>query len=210
MYTLSFVDVMIIGLAINQIIEVWRHSTLFQRVRYWLQVWQYEVAVWKPHPSNKIATFIPDLLLCNWCFSIWVAVGVIALSASGNWWAWLVILALGGSRIANLINDVLYSYCRTPKYDAGKTLTYPTEVEYKEELRRMNAETERHEMNVQEDIKHWGQPETKRPKRETNDLTTETPYPPPETKTGLFDTSVSAYPNEKTQTTPPPPPSERR
>jgi hypothetical protein len=181
MDTPSFVEVLVISLAINQIIEVWRHSTLFQSQRYLFQVWQHEVAMWKPHPANKIASFIPDVVLCNWCFSIWVALAVVGIFIWGNWMGWWAVMTLGVSRIANLINDVLYFYCRTPKYDGGRIMNYPTEAEYKEELAAMQAETERH-------------------KRETNDPFPETEDPQPETMTGLFGTPspVSAKTNDKT------------
>ena len=189
MHMPSLVEMLIIGLAVNQIIEIWRHSTLFQQTRYWLQVWQYEVAAWKPHPSNKIATFIPDLLLCNWCFSVWIALVVAIVYVWGNWIAWLLVVALAGSRIANLINDVAYDYLRTPKYDAGQTLTYPTKEELAEEWKQLRAETERRN-------------------RETEDESDETETPISETKTGLFDTPVSAKTNDKTTKPPPPPTSE--
>ena len=100
----------VLALAVSEIVEIWHHSRLFAGLRAWLEV-QYGP--------------VPELLLCPFCFSVWVAGAVFLLSQAGDAlyaahaepWGLLIQLglqALALARAANLLNDVTHRWCRTP------------------------------------------------------------------------------------------------
>ncbi len=107
-------DLLLFGLAANQIVELWRHSPLFETY--------YEAA--------KARGW--TVLECGWCLSVWVAFGLMVIRTlvtaiiglQTYWCAWpaiacagityLVICALAISRLANLLNDFSKPWNRTP------------------------------------------------------------------------------------------------
>jgi hypothetical protein len=127
---MTLMQLVVAALATWQIVEIWHHSSLFAELRAELQA----------EPDG----FITNLLLCPWCLSVWVGLGVwIALSYPPYHWidewfdAWksqsagvshflagLVLLlrsvpriccyAFAISRLANLASDLSHSVCRTP------------------------------------------------------------------------------------------------
>lgn len=86
-----------------QIIETWRHGSIFQGVREWLET---------KHG------FFADLLLCNFCLSHWTGLAItIALFCSmqgldHTYWQVAVIYALGVTRLPQVFNDLGYSFWR--------------------------------------------------------------------------------------------------
>lgn len=99
---LSLTDLVFLVLATTQIIEVFHHSSIFAATRGWLE--NYD-------------NFIGDLFSCMFCLSVWVgAVLTVGYFFAGDYPAWrLPVYALAVTRGANLLNDVLYKFCRTPR-----------------------------------------------------------------------------------------------
>ena len=97
-------DLAIAIFATWQIIEIWRHGSLFLSVRACLE---------ECHSS------FADFLLCPFCLSPWVACGVLLLLSIAHLLQsdilWLCVCSFAVSRVANLLNDVFYSLTRTPK-----------------------------------------------------------------------------------------------
>lgn len=117
---MTLTQLVVIALATWQAVEIWHHSSLFAGPRARVELW-----------DGKLA----ELLLCPFCLSVWVAVGVtyvvrteVTWPAAGlNLWehVWLAtgyllmnalmlfVVGLAGSRLANLGNDLTHGYCRT-------------------------------------------------------------------------------------------------
>ena len=96
------------ALACWQILEIWRHGSIFDRPRAWLEV----------HEG-----FFVDLLLCMFCLSNWVGplcvagVFVVAFGPDNFEWHYLIalpFLGLAVARLANLFNDLSRGFSRTP------------------------------------------------------------------------------------------------
>jgi hypothetical protein len=114
---------LIAALATWQIIEIWRHSTLFSSARATVELW-----------PGKLG----ELLMCPWCLSVYCAcfcLFVLSLPTDWTvswlhpwlnfipWFLWLgtafaklVIGAFAVSRLANLANDYFHDYSRTPRF----------------------------------------------------------------------------------------------
>lgn len=86
-----------------QIIETWRHGSIFQGVRDWLET---------KHG------FFADLLLCNFCLSHWTGAAItlaLFLSMQGldyTYWQVAILYALGVTRLPQVFNDLGYSSWR--------------------------------------------------------------------------------------------------
>lgn len=85
-----------------QIIEIWRHASLFAS-------WRAEVETWDG--------WLGELLTCPFCLSVWVALIVSSITL---WYelrdlTLLPVYAFAVSRGANLANDVFHSVNRTPR-----------------------------------------------------------------------------------------------
>jgi hypothetical protein len=95
-------DLLILALATNQAVEIYRHSPLLAELRANLE----------SEPG-----FVGKLAQCNWCMSVWVAAFLavfwLSLPALMCW----PIAALAVSRLANLINDYTFGWNRTPQDD---------------------------------------------------------------------------------------------
>ena len=96
-------------LAVNGIVEAWHHGSIFVPVRARIE------SSWLPRADllGKLA----EGLLCPFCVSYWVSAAVTAVS----WWmvdGWsppaVFLLWFGGARGAQLLNDVLARWLRTP------------------------------------------------------------------------------------------------
>jgi hypothetical protein len=102
--------VLIAALATWQIVEIWRHSQLTAGSRAAIETRSDMVAGW---------------LSCPFCLSPWVALFCFAglTLTQGIWFVGdvftMVISSLATSRLANLGNDLTYSWNRTPKVLAG-------------------------------------------------------------------------------------------
>lgn len=120
--------VLIAALATWQIVEIWRHSQLTAGGRAAIELRSGMVASW---------------LSCPFCLSPWVALACFAgLTLTRGLYGIeevcsLVITSLAIARLANLGNDLTYSWNRTPKVLAG--------------LRAVNATSEEGEQNEHRD-----------------------------------------------------------
>jgi hypothetical protein len=104
---MGFFDLTVLVLCVNQIIETFRHGSIFAETRA-----KYEAG----------DRFIDELISCPFCLSHWVAAGtvlwyVIAFLLFESWLRILVsvpIYTFAVSRGAQLVNDVLAPFSRTP------------------------------------------------------------------------------------------------
>lgn len=116
MSDMTMITLVIAALAVWQAVEVWHHGAIFASVRARLEVWD---------------TFFSRLLHCPFCLSLWVAWAAVlppllVPSGSGPWWAWrLFVYGLAVSRLANLANDLMHTWCRTPRYVFDDTPPVP-------------------------------------------------------------------------------------
>lgn len=120
-FTPSPGELVILALATWQAVEIRRHSPLFEE--------------WDAVRENRPSTLLSRLWRCAWCLSAWVGFATYALwtgatllecsackSTQTNAFvllatAFLVktfLTGLAASRAANMLNDLLHSYCRTP------------------------------------------------------------------------------------------------
>jgi hypothetical protein len=97
----------IVALANWQVVEIWRHGSLFEGWRAYTQA----------HPGR-----LCQLLDCMFCLSNWtslcLAVPVFLCATSGQLtltWVLLTPYAFAAARASNWLNDCWYSQCRTPK-----------------------------------------------------------------------------------------------
>lgn len=113
-------EVIIAGLAVWQIVEIWRHGSIFADLRARVELWE--------------DGWLRGLLLCGFCLPPWVAWFLVTppllfekalLSLDDLWrspglilhvWQWIV-LGFAAARLANLGNDLAHSWCRTPGRD---------------------------------------------------------------------------------------------
>ena len=95
-------DLLILVLATAHAIEVFHHSSIFAGTRAWLEGYD---------------NFIGDLFACAFCLSLWVGtlLACIYYFAGEYPAARLPIYALAVTRGANILNDVFYKFCRTPR-----------------------------------------------------------------------------------------------
>lgn len=105
------------ALATWQVVEIWRHSSLFA-------AWRARLELFNNHLSN--------LLLCPWCLSVWVGFGFTALAVTSDVLQsnlpLIPAFAFSASRLANVANDYFHRYCRTPRstwHDRTETEQYP-------------------------------------------------------------------------------------
>jgi hypothetical protein len=114
-------DLLIAALACWQAVEIWHHSALFARPRAWADDWKYD-------------RWYAFVLACPFCLAVWVAFFFVlppltwlqpsrfpptTILAGTSWgvivlWQ-LAVYALAVSRLANLGNDLLHHWCRTPR-----------------------------------------------------------------------------------------------
>lgn len=109
----SWSDFLILVFAVWQIVETYRHGSLFDELRATIEIYE---------------GFWAELLSCMFCLSHWVAGGCVlmymlstsvqtdyvtinAMFAVSRWF----MLALAVTRGAQLLNDVFHDISRTPK-----------------------------------------------------------------------------------------------
>lgn len=126
-------ELVLVALAVWEIVEIWRHGSLFARWRAqledrrdgwlgrrWLILRQlrggkhallratlarYQANVW---------AWLAELLLCGFCLTPWIALSVVCLLP----YAPVPFYALAAARLANLGNDLSHAVCRTPRDSA--------------------------------------------------------------------------------------------
>lgn len=118
---MGIVDLVVVALAVNGAVEIWHHSSIMVRWRSRLEVRQ---------------DWVGALSRCPWCLSFWVAWFLSAfyvysfdtrrLQIDSVWQQFYAgqvltyITVLAAARLANLINDVGHSWCRTPRSNKGE------------------------------------------------------------------------------------------
>lgn len=92
------------AIATWQVIEIWRHSSLFADFRARLELFN---------------NYLSNLLLCPWCLSVWVGFGFTGLAVTSELLQsnlpLIPAFAFSVSRLANIANDYFHRYCRTPR-----------------------------------------------------------------------------------------------
>lgn len=89
----SMLALIVVGLATWQAVEIYRHSSLFENIRYVLQ----------GPPDHKPENFVEELFSCGWCLSVWVAVVLAALFYIPL--LSLFVYGLAISKVANVLHD---------------------------------------------------------------------------------------------------------
>jgi len=91
-----------------QVLEIWRHGSLFTGIRARLEA---------------RGGIVAELLLCTFCLSNWTAATLAALilcrrfGASWDALMWWPVLTLAIARASNVLNDLTHSACRTPRLE---------------------------------------------------------------------------------------------
>ena len=105
------------ALAIWEIIEIWHHGSLFAGWRARTEVWH---------------SWLGELLGCPFCLAPWVALPVVTVlflwdhgMVDQRWLLpdVLFIFAFAAARSANVLNDALHRFARTPRSGIPKTIT---------------------------------------------------------------------------------------
>lgn len=115
---MTWFTLIVSAVATWQVVEIWRHSSLFADCRARLELFN---------------NYLSNLLLCPWCLSVWVGFGFTALAVTSDLTQSTLPLipafAFSVSRLANLANDYFHRYTRTPRsvWNAGTNETdeYP-------------------------------------------------------------------------------------
>lgn len=126
---LDIAEIVILVLATNQAVEIWRHSAIMAPLRL-----RVDVDVPPPLVPEKLHTNARNVLRCPFCLSFWVGGFVFvswylgrqlvaenpqtirgAFAHLFGWTPLVFIMALGISRGANIINDLTWRFNRTPK-----------------------------------------------------------------------------------------------
>ena len=123
MERLSPIELIVAVLAVWQSVEIYHHSKVFHSTRAWME-------------TEPLGRFLSELQNCPFCLSVWVAgfvcvymvlvkilVAPFGIPMMGELLLF-PINALAVCRVANLLNDLLHDYCRTPKdvFDPGDPL----------------------------------------------------------------------------------------
>ena len=118
--TVKLIDLIVIFLAGMQIVELYRHGSLFGQggalpLRWWAENKAREEEVQSPlDDADRVKRHLARFLLCPFCEAPW------ACLATATMWLWggpvgqLVVLALAASRLANLTNDLTHDWSRSP------------------------------------------------------------------------------------------------
>ena len=96
------------ALAGNELVELWRHGSIFARLRAGARSLRSST-IWP-------LTTIGELLGCPFCLSLWTAMI--------SWGAWLhggiaaaTVAGLAVAKLSNLLNDLTHSWLRSPPTD---------------------------------------------------------------------------------------------
>lgn len=106
---MTLTDLIIAALAVWEIIEIWKHGSIFASWRDYIDnYWRGPVSGW-----------FAELLSCGFCLAPWVALCVV----EGMYYDELfrventrmIVYFLAVARLANLGNDMTHFLCRTPR-----------------------------------------------------------------------------------------------
>ena len=120
----------IASLAVWEAVEIWQHSALMAPLRARVDCWQ---------------GWVGQLLHCPFCLSPWVALVVVLtfeaqailapyVPRPAAEWILVPVYALAVARAANVCNDLMHKFTRTPKYDK-----LPSEVNVHESETSINV-----------------------------------------------------------------------
>jgi hypothetical protein len=106
---MNIVHLLVATIATWQIVEIWHHSYLFEKLRA---------------RAESLDNWLGNLLSCPFCLAVWVAAFCVlvfyiveGLVGGGHTWTHalgLPLYMLAVSRLANLGNDLSHEWCRTP------------------------------------------------------------------------------------------------
>lgn len=108
------INVMVAALAAWQVTEVLHHSEIALPIRRWAA---------RNTQVGVLRSFISRAYNCAFCLSHWVSGGAVVamlLATELSPWCYYiryVLAVLAVTRLANLGNDLAYTYTRTPKID---------------------------------------------------------------------------------------------
>lgn len=87
-------ECIIVGLAVWQIIEIWRRGLIFELQRAKAEVWESS--------DNRLLWFLGSLLGCSFCLSPWVGWLCVAAWHFGDTPARIVLAGFAVARLANI------------------------------------------------------------------------------------------------------------
>lgn len=106
----SLVALLVGALAVWEMIEIWRHSSLLAGLRARAELLEGKLG---------------ELLRCGFCLSVWLGMAVVPFIIPGDTTneTWHLVKTAGGmvlvgfavARLANLGNDLTHAWCRTPR-----------------------------------------------------------------------------------------------
>lgn len=127
---LFFALLPVVALATWQVVETLHHGSIFAKARA------------RCEAQNE---FFCDLFLCPFCLSHWIALVMTLLTLqyftqridpTFSEWSMVIVYAFAVTRLANVFNDTLHKWCRTPgrvKFDEG-------DLEELEEISQVQSE----------------------------------------------------------------------
>lgn len=102
-------DLLVLGLAVWQAVETWRHGSIFFRPRQFFREQRRHPVYWRRWSG--------ELLSCPFCLPHWVAL-IFVIGWFCDWTpAKLAIWALAATRLAQLGNDLTHEWNRSPPRD---------------------------------------------------------------------------------------------
>ena len=102
---MTFVELIVAGLATWQIIEIWHHSRIFAGCRSRVELWE---------------NWLGELLICPFCLSPyvgWLSAAVLLLLARLHPAFGIPVYGFAVARLANLGNDLTHHRCRTVRHN---------------------------------------------------------------------------------------------
>lgn len=100
-------ELLVLALALWQALEIWHHGEIF---------------AWVRKMTGYLPFWIAFLCNCMFCLGPWVATAISSAWLLSPWLSSnlaiavrIGVYALAMTRLAQLMNDLTYQYCRTPK-----------------------------------------------------------------------------------------------
>lgn len=113
----AFIEMVLAVLCVSEILEVWKHGSIFEETRAKLEAGYYVT------PDS----FVCRLLMCNFCLSVWVTGAVVLLMTIRpllplplQYPIGFIITVAGLTRVSNIVHDLVRPWSRTPNSRAVK------------------------------------------------------------------------------------------